>query len=49
MTLIIRQLLDYSRKKKSHPKTLENVDAVVNQVFHLLSPIAAKQGISLVV
>jgi two-component system, NtrC family, sensor kinase len=49
MTLIIRQLLDYSRKKKSHPKTLDRIDAVVNQVFHLLSPIAAKQGISLVV
>lgn len=48
ITLIIRQLLDYSRKKKSHPKTLESVETIINQVFHLLSPIAAKQGISLV-
>jgi len=49
MTLIIRQLLDYSRKKKSQPKTLDSVDGIINQVFHLLSPIAAKQGISLMV
>lgn len=48
ITLIIRQLLDYSRKKKSHPRTLESVDGIINQVFHLLSPIAAKQGIALV-
>lgn len=48
ITLIIRQLLDYSRKKKSHPQTLESVETIINQVFHLLSPIAAKQGISLV-
>lgn len=48
ITLIIRQLLDYSRKKKSHPRTLETVDIIINQVFHLLSPIAAKQGIALV-
>ncbi len=47
MTLIIRQLLDYSRKKKSHPKTLDNVETVVRQVFHLLSPMASKQGITL--
>jgi two-component system, NtrC family, sensor kinase len=47
ITLIIRQLLDYSRKKKSHPRTLESVEVIVNQVFHLLSPIAAKQGIAL--
>jgi signal transduction histidine kinase len=48
MTLIIRRLLDYSRKRKSHPKTLENVESVVNQVFHLLAPIATKQAITLV-
>ncbi|TKB26948.1 HAMP domain-containing histidine kinase [Desulfopila sp. IMCC35006] len=47
MTLIIRQLLDYSRKKKSHPKTLENVETVLRQVFRLLSPMASKQGITL--
>ena len=47
ITVIIRQLLDYSRKKKSHPKTLESVEMKINQVFHLLSPIASKQGITL--
>ena len=47
ITLIIRQLLDYSRKKKSPHKTLESVETIINQVFHLLSPIAAKQGIFL--
>ncbi len=47
ITGIIRQLLDYSRKKKSQPKTLESVENIVKQVFHLLSPIAGKQGISL--
>ena len=48
ITLIIRQLLDYSRKKKSHPKTLESVENIINQVFHLLSPMATKQGIALI-
>lgn len=48
MTLIIRQLLDYSRKKKSQPKILESVETLMRQVFNLLSPIAAKQGIPLV-
>ncbi len=48
MTSIIRQLLDYSRKKKSHPKILESVENILRQVFHLLTPIAAKQGITLV-
>ncbi len=48
ITLIIRQLLDYSRKKKSHHKTLESVETIINQVFYLLSPIAAKQDIILV-
>ncbi len=48
MTGIIRQLLDYSRKKKSQPKTLESVESVVRQVFHLLAPMASKQGIALV-
>ena len=47
MTLIIRQLLDYSRKKKSHPKSLDNIETVIRQVFHLLSPMASKQGITL--
>lgn len=49
MTTIIRQLLDYSRKKKSQPKTLESVETIVRQVFHLLTPMAAKQSIALVV
>jgi signal transduction histidine kinase len=48
ITLIIRQLLDYSRKKKSYPKTLENVEILMNQVFHLLAPMATKQGIALI-
>lgn len=48
MTRIIRQLLDYSRKKKSHPKVLESVETLVHQVFHLLTPIAAKQGVALI-
>ena len=47
MTLIIRQLLDYSRKKKSHPKSLDNIETIIRQVFHLLSPMASKQGITL--
>ncbi len=47
MTGIIRQLLDYSRKKKSQPKTLESVETVIRQVFHLLAPMASKQGIAL--
>lgn len=47
MTAIIRQLLDYSRKKKSQPKTLESVETVIRQVFHLLAPMASKQGITL--
>ncbi len=48
MTLIIRQLLDYSRKKKSQPKTLESLENIIRQVFHLLTPIAAKQGTTLI-
>lgn len=47
MTLIIRQLLDYSRKRRSQPTGSENVATIINQVFHLLSPIAAKQEITL--
>ena len=47
MTLIIRQLLDFSRKKKSSQKECENVVTLLRQVFHLLTPIAAKQGVSL--
>lgn len=47
MTLIIRQLLDYSRKKKSHPRSLVNVETIIRQAFHLLSPMASKQRIKL--
>ncbi len=47
ITLIIRQLLDFSRKKKSSLKTRENVATLISQVFHLLTPIAHGQDISL--
>lgn len=47
MTLIIRQLLDFSRKKKVTHKALENVVTLIRQVFHLLTPLAAKQGVEL--
>lgn len=47
MTLIIRQLLDYSRKRKSSLRARENVTTLLKQVFHLLTPIATKLGVSL--
>jgi two-component system, NtrC family, sensor kinase len=47
MTRIIRQLLDFSRKKKAGPKTRENLAELVHQVFQLLRPIAARQQIDL--
>ena len=48
MTLIIRRLLDFSRKKKAISKTNENVAVLIRQVFHLLSPLAAKQDVTLI-
>ena len=47
MTLIIRQLLDFSRKKKVIRTGRENVVALIKQVFHLLTPLAGKQGVAL--
>jgi signal transduction histidine kinase len=47
MTLIIRQLLDFSRKKKVIRKGRENVVALIKQVCHLLTPLAGKQGVDL--
>lgn len=47
MTQIIRQLLDFSRKKKPGPKTRENLAELVHQVFHLLRPLAARQQVEL--
>ncbi|MBU1564131.1 MAG: HAMP domain-containing protein [Proteobacteria bacterium] len=47
MTLIIRQLLDFSRKKKVVHKVRENVITLIRQVFHLLTPLATKQGVGL--
>jgi signal transduction histidine kinase len=47
ITLIIRQLLDFSRKKRAIHRTSENVVSLLHQVFHLLTPIATKQGVSL--
>lgn len=48
ITLIIRQLLDFSRKKWTIKRSSEDVATVIRQVFHLLTPIAGKQGIGLV-
>ncbi|EKD34403.1 MAG: hypothetical protein ACD_75C02357G0005 [uncultured bacterium] len=47
ITLIIRQLLDFSRKKRTILRASENVVTLLHQVFHLLTPIATKQGVSL--
>lgn len=47
ITLIIRHLLDFSRKKRTIMKAGENVVTLLRQVFHLLTPIATKQGVSL--
>jgi len=47
MTLIISQLLDFSRKKKVIRKGHENVVTLIRQVFHLLTPLAGKQGVGL--
>lgn len=47
MTVIIRQLLDFSRKKKVTLKARENMVTLIRQVFHLLNPLASKQGVRL--
>ncbi len=47
ITLIIRQLLDFSRKKWTIVRTRENVGTLLQQVFHLLTPIATKQKVTL--
>jgi len=47
MTAIIRQLLDFSRKKRIACKDWENVATLVRQVFHLLTPLASKQQVTL--
>lgn len=47
ITLIIRQLLDFSRKKRTIQRASENVVTLLRQVFHLLTPIATKQGVAL--
>ena len=47
MTLIIRQLLDFSRKRKVTLKARENMVTLIRQVFHLLNPLATKQGVRL--
>lgn len=44
MTVIIRQLLDFTRRPKQHI-SLENVAVLVKQVFQLLYPMASKQHI----
>ena len=47
ITVIIRQLLDFSRKKWTIVRGRENVGTLLQQVFHLLSPIATKQKVAL--
>ena len=47
ITLIIRQLLDFSRKKKITHKARENIVTLIRQVVHLLQPLAGKQGVGL--
>jgi len=47
ITLIIRQLLDFSRKKKITRKARENIVTLIRQVVHLLQPLAGKQGVGL--
>ncbi|WP_163336768.1 HAMP domain-containing sensor histidine kinase [Desulfopila sp. IMCC35008] len=45
MTVIISQLLDFTRQPKRHIST-ENVSLLINQVFQLLHPMASKQHVS---
>jgi two-component system, NtrC family, sensor kinase len=45
MTVIIRQLLDFTRQPKRHVSH-ENVSLLINQVFQLLHPMASKQHVS---
>lgn len=47
ITAIIRQLLDFSRKKRTIVKSRENIELLLHQVVNLLSPIATKQKVSL--
>lgn len=44
MTLIIRQLLDFTRRPKQHVAK-ENIALLVKQVFQLLYPMASKQHV----
>ncbi len=48
MTRIIRQLLDFARRRSAH-KSPEDVRQVARQTASLLAPIAEKKGITLVV
>lgn len=45
MTVIIRQLLDFTRRPKQHIST-ESVALLIKQVFQLLYPMASKQHVS---
>ncbi len=45
MTLIVRQLLDFTRRPRKHI-SMENIAFHVKQVFQLLHPMAAKQHVS---
>ncbi|WP_419174822.1 sensor histidine kinase [Desulfosediminicola sp.] len=45
MTLIIRQLLDFTRRPKQHISQ-ENIAFLVKQIFQLLHPMASRQHVS---
>lgn len=45
MTVIVRQLLDFTRRPKQHIAT-ENISVLIKQVFQFLHPMAAKQHVS---
>lgn len=45
MTVIIRQLLDFTRRPKQHISS-ENLAFLIKQVFQLLHPMASKQRVS---
>lgn len=45
MTLIVRQLLDFTRSPKKHIAN-ENIALLIKQVFQLLHPLASKQFVS---
>jgi two-component system NtrC family sensor kinase len=45
MTVIIRQLLDFTRRPKQHNSS-DNVELLIKQVFQLLHPMASKQRVS---